>query len=94
MVFDEVILCWCIFGSISLQILPVTSGEGRWAGAVSSDPTHLLEVVLVGLLCICPLATAAWQVMHTCRGRASMLHWQVTLVRHPVLGIGPSKLVH
>ena len=30
------------------------------------NPPHLLEVVPIGLVCICLLAAAAWQVTHAC----------------------------
>ena len=56
-VFDEVIPCRCICGSIRSQIPPAMAGiEGRGQELCFLIPLHLLEVVLVGLLCICALA--------------------------------------
>ena len=69
-----VVVSGCIF---HLPLLEVGVGG---AGAVFSDPIPSAGSCARGLLCVNVLATATWQVTHALTGRASVLHWCVTLV--------------
>ena len=63
--FDEVILCRCIVVVSGHRFyLPPLRGQELCFLNLPS----LLEVVLIGLICVCPLATDTWWVTHTCAG--------------------------
>ena len=65
MVFDDLILCWCIVVISGHRFhLPPLGGQELYF----LNPLHLLEFVPIGLICICLLATAAWRVTHACTG--------------------------
>ena len=53
--------------SIRLQIPPATTVVGRQELCFLNLPC-LLEVVLIGLICICALVAATWWVTHVCTG--------------------------
>ena len=79
MVFDKVI-CWRICGSIRSQIPPATPGVRQELCLLI--PPHLLEVVLVGLLCafvhwLQSLGRSCTHMLAGCLCSASGLPWCV-----------------
>ena len=76
MVFNELILCWRIEIVSGRRFHLPRVGHGQELCFL--NPLHLLEVVLIGLACLCLLAAAAWQVTHAHIGalvRIQYLGW-------------------
>ena len=67
--FPSALKCYCSFSwclmcsSIRFQIPPAVLWRGQELCFLNLS--HLLKVMLTGLVCICPLATASWWVTHT-----------------------------